>query len=135
MDALQTCECGTCPSVELCGQTLLTMHLQYWMLLTAACLCVCCLQDDLLDLFGKHASPLSIKRDVLGTVQVEGAHQRSAASAAELLAIFQEGMRRRSTAVTQMNFEVLSVPANLAQPESIARPTRFRHRDQHSQIT
>ena len=64
------------------------------------------LQDDLLDLFGKRASPLSIKRDVLGSVQVEGAQQRTAASAEQLLGAFQEGMRRRSTAATQMNFEV-----------------------------
>ena len=64
------------------------------------------LQDDLLDLFGKKGSPLSIKRDVLGAVQVEGAHQRTANTARELLSIFQEGMRRRSTAATQMNFEV-----------------------------
>ncbi|KAK9833782.1 hypothetical protein WJX74_005707 [Apatococcus lobatus] len=62
-------------------------------------------QDDLLDLFGKRSSPLSIKRDVLGAVQVEGAHQRTANTAQELLSIFQEGMRRRSTAATQMNFE------------------------------
>ena len=65
------------------------------------------LQDSLLDLLGSEGGlKLVIKRDLNGSVKVEGAVAREARTAGELRNVFDAGLSRRSTASTLMNVEV-----------------------------
>ena len=64
-------------------------------------------QDSLLDLLGSEGAPkLVIKRDLNGSVKVEGAVAQEARTAGELRNVFDAGLSRRSIASTLMNAEV-----------------------------